>query len=110
MKTFITTSILALFLVLGACSKGGDKENAATTNEQPAKTEGAGHAKKDVVPGSHEDWCSEHEVPESQCTQCDPSLAAAFKATGDWCEEHGLPESQCRKCNPDLKIERPAKK
>lgn len=63
-----------------------------------------------VVPGSHEDWCSEHEVPESQCTQCNASLSAAFKATGDWCAEHAIPESQCRKCNPDLKIERPAKK
>jgi hypothetical protein len=37
----------------------------------------------------------------------DPSLVAAFKATGDWCEEHGLPESRCLACNPDLKIERP---
>jgi hypothetical protein len=48
-------------------------------------------------------------VPESQCTQCNPELIAAFKATGDWCEEHGLPESHCLKCNPDLKIVRPPK-
>jgi len=44
------------------------------------------------------------------CTRCNPSLSAAFKATGDWCPEHGLPESQCRICNPDLKIERPPQK
>ncbi|MBA2538369.1 MAG: hypothetical protein H0V17_01935 [Deltaproteobacteria bacterium] len=110
MKTFITTSILALFFVLGACSKGTEKDKPAATRETPTKTEGAGHAAKDVVPGSHEDWCGEHQVPESQCTQCDPKLAAAFKATGDWCEEHGLPTSHDRKHNPDLKIERPAKK
>lgn len=67
------------------------------------------HAGKDVVPGSYEDWCGEHEVPESLCTRCNPSLIAAFKATGDWCEEHNLPESQCKRCNPDLKIERPPK-
>ncbi len=67
------------------------------------------HASAEVVPGSHEDWCGEHSVPESQCTQCNGSLIAAFKATGDWCEEHGVPESQCRTCNPDLKIERPPK-
>lgn len=67
------------------------------------------HAADGVKPGSHEDWCVEHAVPESQCTLCNPSLAAAFKATGDWCGEHGLPESQCLKCNPDLKIERPPK-
>jgi hypothetical protein len=67
------------------------------------------HAPAGVTPGSHEDWCAEHAVPESMCTRCDPSLTAAFQATGDWCAEHGLPESQCLKCNPDLKIERPAK-
>lgn len=111
MKTIITTVFLALFLALGACSKSGDKaDKAPATTTQPTKSEGSGHAAADVVPGSHEDWCSEHQVPESQCTQCNPKLAAAFKATGDWCEEHGLPESHCRKCNPDLKIERPAKK
>jgi hypothetical protein len=103
MKTFITTALLALCFVLGACTKSGDKDKAPA-----AKTE-SGHAPKGVVPGSHEDWCGEHQVPESQCTQCDPALAAAFKATGDWCEEHGLPKSHDRKHNPDLKIERPAK-
>ncbi len=48
-------------------------------------------------------WCAEHNVPESACTRCDPSLAAAFKAKGDWCAGHGLPESQCVACNPGLK-------
>lgn len=109
MKTLVTTWILALCVVVGACNKSSDKATPTAT-EQTTKTEGAAHAAKDVVPGSHEDWCGEHKVPESQCTQCDPKLAAAFKATGDWCEEHGLPESQCLKCNPDIKIERPAKK
>ena len=97
----ITTLMLALTLSLGACSKEAPK--------QEAKKAETGHAAKDVVPGSHEDWCEEHQVPESQCTRCDPSLVAAFKATGDWCEEHGVPESQCLKCNPDLKIVRPPK-
>jgi len=113
MKTFITAAILTLLFVLAGCNKAGDKDKAPTAKESPTKTEtttGAGHAAKDVVPGSHEDWCDEHQVPESQCTKCDPSLAAAFKATGDWCEEHGVPESQCLKCNPDLKIVRPPQK
>lgn len=67
------------------------------------------HASESVKPGSHEDWCGEHGVPESQCTRCNPKLVPAFKATGDWCPEHGLPESQCLICNPNLKIERPPK-
>jgi len=74
-----------------------------------AKTGTPTHASKDVRPGSYEDWCSEHGVPESMCTRCDKSLIPAFKATGDWDEKHGLPKSQCKKCNPKLKIVRPAK-
>ncbi len=91
---------LLLFSALTAC--GGSEPASAPT---PASAEK--HAPANVVPGSHEDWCAEHAVPESQCTRCNPTLAAAFKATGDWCQEHGLPESHCLKCNPELKIERP---
>ncbi len=91
-----------LFLITLACSTS---EPAATpSTPAPAKSEAAA-----VKPGSHEDWCAEHHVAESQCTRCNPPLSAAFKATGDWCVEHALPESQCVTCNPDLKIERPPK-
>lgn len=93
-----------------ACNKGDSKQSPnetkshATTAGEKANT---GHASADVQPGSHEDWCGEHAVPESQCTECNPALAPAFKATGDWCDEHGLPESQCLKCNPEAEIVRP---
>lgn len=69
----------------------------------------SGHAPKGAVPGTYEDWCGEHQVPESLDTRCNPALIPAFKATKDWCAEHGLPESQCLKCNPGLKILRPPK-
>ena len=82
---------------------------AAACGTSPSVSSDTKHAPANVVPGSHEDWCAEHALPESHCTKCDPALAAAFKATGDWCEEHGLPESHCLKCNPDLKIVRPPK-
>ena len=99
--------LLTLALVTVGCNQ------AEKTNEVgSAAIEGGDttvHAPADVVPGSYEDWCGEHAVPESQCTRCNPSLVAAFKATGDWCAEHGLPESHCLRCNPDLKIERPPK-
>lgn len=91
---------------------GCRQEPSAATAEpsSAASTTAAGrHASATAVPGSHEDWCGEHQVPESQCTLCNPSLVAAFKATGDWCEEHALPESQCRLCNPNLRLERPPK-
>ncbi|KYF82379.1 hypothetical protein BE20_03905 [Sorangium cellulosum] len=108
----ISLVIGALALGGAACSKEapgagkGATEQAAGAAPAPAN---AAHAPKDVKPGSHEDWCGEHGVPESQCSRCNPELIPAFKATGDWCAEHGLPESQCLKCNPDLKIVRPPK-
>ena len=94
--------LLFVLLCLGCLSAGcGEAREVREASEE--------HAEAGVVAGSHEDWCGEHQVPESQCTRCNPELIAAFRATGDWCEEHGLPESQCLICSPDLKIERPPK-
>ena len=104
MKT-IALVLVCLFLTAAACKKEAAESSEAST----AAAETSEHASAEVKPGSHEDWCGEHGVPESQCTRCNPDLIAAFKATGDWCEEHGVPESQCLKCNPDLKIVRPPK-
>jgi hypothetical protein len=117
MKTM--TMLLALALAAGACSKEKDATpKAAPSTPAAGKPEGphdddqrgdGTHATRGVKPGSHEDWCGEHAVPESQCTRCNPDLIPAFKATGDWCEAHGLPMSQCLKHNPELKIVRPPK-
>ena len=105
----MTTSIKRLFVLVSlsftlAC--GG--KPAESVSPAPAANAEAQHG-HGAVPGSHEDWCGEHAVPESQCTRCNPKLIAAFKATGDWCAEHALPESQCLLCHPDLKIVRPPK-
>jgi hypothetical protein len=107
-KTITRSSAFVLLLIATSCSKKEASDGTSPPAAQVAQT-AAGHAPKDVKPGSHEDWCEEHSVPESQCTLCNPTLVAAFKATNDWCEEHGLPESHCRKCHPDLKIVRPPK-
>jgi len=101
-----------LFFILSiACSTSEPSGPPAVPSPGTVVTQtpAAAPAALAIVPGSHEDWCPEHAVAESQCTLCNPSLVAAFKATGDWCPEHGLPESQCRTCNPELKIERPTK-
>jgi hypothetical protein len=76
---------------------------------QPAYAGEEQHAEEGAEPGSYEDWCDEHKVPESQCTRCDKTLIPVFKATGDWCDKHGLPKSHDLKCDPDLKIVRPPK-
>jgi hypothetical protein len=82
---------------------GDAPHGADSAAEHPAAAEphSAG-----IVPGSYEDWCVEHAVPETKCTRCDASLIAAFKATGDWCGDHGLPKSQCLSCDPTLVIAR----
>jgi hypothetical protein len=94
-------ALCAASLLVGCSKSEPGKEGPAATS--------AAHAPADVKPGSYEDWCGEHGVPESQCTRCNPALIPAFKATKDWCEEHGLPESQCTRCNPGLKITRSPK-
>ena len=111
MRTHGFLAAFTAILVFSACGGDRPEPQEAPSTESPApraKTE-ASHADATVVPGSYEDWCGEHEVPESMCTRCNPTLVAAFKATGDWCAEHGLPESQCLACNPDLVIQRPPK-
>lgn len=103
---------LALATLASACESSApepSRSRAGAPSDSPAPSGAQAHGKPGAVPGSHDDWCGEHEVPESLCTRCNPSLVPAFKATGDWCEEHGLPKSQCLACNPDLEIERPPK-
>lgn len=105
-------AVAAIALMMVACDKSEKTATKATpeSNATPVEKKDTKHAEVGAVPGSYEDWCEEHQVPESQCTQCNPDLIPAFKATNDWCDEHGLPESQCLKCNPEIKIVRPAKK
>lgn len=47
-----------------------------------------------------EDWCVEHNVPESRCIKCHPELAGDSAA--DWCKEHGVAESRCTVCHPEI--------
>lgn len=110
-----TEAMIALALAIGVAvfGCGNQNETAARAPESAAPADtvpsaSSGHA-EGIVPGSHEDWCDEHQVQETMCTRCDPSLIPAFKAAGDWDEKHGLPKSQCLKCDPTLKIVRPPK-
>ena len=106
------SKIVVVILTLAFAVFGCDRQvenSSQTTQRSQAAPDTSTHGSASLVPGSYEDWCGEHSVPESACTRCNPSLAAAFKATNDWCNEHGVPESQCLRCNPDLKIVRPPK-
>ena len=105
MKSLFYVAIVVLAV---ACDRGAPAVVAAPASPSTSTATSTAHAAVTAKPGSHEDWCGEHQVPESQCTRCNPDLIPAFRATGDWCEEHGLPESQCLLCNPGLRIERRA--
>jgi cobalt-zinc-cadmium efflux system membrane fusion protein len=52
------------------------------------------------APAASEDWCAEHNVPESTCLACHPELAG--ESPTDWCKEHGVPESKCTICHPEI--------
>jgi hypothetical protein len=110
MRNIVLALILIAVTPFAAACKSEPAPHSGPAASAAAQAAAPRHAPANVTPGSHDDWCDEHQVPESLCTRCNPALVAAFKATGDWCEEHGLPESQCRICNPDLKIERPPQK
>lgn len=99
-------------VALAIAATGCKRDSASTPDTKPilAATASAAKPASSVVPGSYEDWCEEHQVPESQCTKCNPDLIPAFKAAGDWCNEHNMPESQCTKCDPKRKPVRPPKK
>ena len=45
------------------------------------------------------DWCSEHNVPESQCVECNPDLMPKPKCLG-WCQLHLVHD--CPLCNPQV--------
>lgn len=46
-----------------------------------------------------DDWCKEHNVPESQCIECNVKLVPPVKDYG-WCKEHGV--AQCPLHHPDV--------
>jgi cobalt-zinc-cadmium efflux system membrane fusion protein len=93
--------ILCLGVALGigvpALFESNDGEIAVSASTEHSADDGHGHG--DAPAG---DWCAEHRVPESACTQCNADLIPTFKAANDWCVEHNLPESHCRLCNPDI--------
>jgi cobalt-zinc-cadmium efflux system membrane fusion protein len=46
-----------------------------------------------------DDWCKLHNVPDSQCIECNTTLVPHLKDYG-WCKEHGI--TQCPLEHPDV--------
>jgi cobalt-zinc-cadmium efflux system membrane fusion protein len=84
----VRVSALFLVSVLASCSGASSSEQIPPSSPPSTNTNTNG-------------MCAEHGVLEAVCTQCNPALAAVFKAKGDWCDEHGFPESFCPICRPE---------
>lgn len=46
-----------------------------------------------------DDWCDEHNVPESACVECNPDLLPRTESFG-WCKTHGVHD--CPLCHPEV--------
>ena len=80
----LMTSLLAATLATAGCGQSAGKPNRSAA--QTAQDDGW--------------WCSEHGVPEAECSICSSKAAADFKKKNDWCKEHNRAESQCFICDP----------
>ena len=88
-KTLLIALVATSALAAIGCTNS--PANNADTNQSVTKVD------------THDSWwCDEHGVPEEICAQCNPKLAAKFKADGDWCKLHDRPDSQCFICHPEL--------
>ena len=86
-RLFVLLIVLGIAITGCAADSGGDRAGQQARQDTQAAADE--HAPASVVPGSYEDWCGEHGVPESACTRCDPSLIPAFK--GGWCLVRPIP-------------------
>lgn len=95
-RTFALITLTAV-LIPGCAKNGADvADDQKTDNKQASKNEE--HAKH----GAHDGWwCSEHGIPEEECSMCSAKAAAKFKKAGDWCEKHDRADSQCFICHPE---------
>ncbi|MFO0982216.1 MAG: efflux RND transporter periplasmic adaptor subunit [Planctomycetota bacterium] len=84
-----------------AGTEAGEKEDWCAEHNVPDSTCIACHP--ELAGASPADWCKEHGVPESRCTVCHPEILTRGVA-GDWCTEHGVPESACTACHPEIAV------
>ncbi|MBI4582101.1 MAG: efflux RND transporter periplasmic adaptor subunit [Planctomycetes bacterium] len=87
--------------LFGTRAAAAEKEDWCAEHNVPESKCIACHP--ELAGGNAADWCKEHGVPESQCTVCHPEILAKGVA-GDWCAEHGVPESGCTLCHPELAV------
>jgi hypothetical protein len=99
MRLVSVLSFAAAFSLLLVPGRGFSAEKAPAEKTPPA--EKSPPAKPNPDDARAGDKC-DHGVKKTICTRCNPKLKPVFKAKNDWCAEHDRPESQCAICHPDL--------
>lgn len=95
MIVFRKLGLLAVVIVAAGLVSGcGGEKTDAKNESSPSGTSNASH---DEHSGW---WCTEHAIPEADCSMCSAAAAKEFKEKGDWCDEHNRAESQCFICDP----------
>jgi hypothetical protein len=100
--------LLVAAVVAGGCGKKEDEkaEPAALRGHSPARPAGGGAEESKEAKGDNKHsgwWCTEHGIPEAECSMCSARVARECKAKGDWCDKHNRALSQCFICNPKRK-------
>ena len=89
--------ILGCLIAIGGCGP------IPSTPSAPATSAATTDAKASDKSHDHSGWwCSEHGVPEGECSMCSGKVAKEFKAKNDWCEKHDRAKSQCFICDASL--------
>ena len=94
-RSFITLIFVVLTASGGCGVRDEDVRRDDANSPKSEATADAGHNLEGW-------WCSEHGVPEEECSMCSTDAAAKLKAKGDWCEEHDRADSQCFIHHPEL--------
>ena len=101
MKRTFALIFSSVILVAGCSKPDADvADNAKTDNNQSTKT---GDSKVAVADDHSGWWCTEHSIPEHECSMCSAKFAEKCKKEGDWCEKHNRADSQCFICHPERK-------
>jgi hypothetical protein len=88
--------VSALVLLASGCAKTAD------VAQKPAEFSPAPEIAVDAGHNLDGWWCSEHGLPEEECSMCSTEAADKLKAKGDWCQQHDRADSQCFVCHPEL--------
>lgn len=94
MRSILSLVLVSFIAVVAACKESAPAAETPAHGATPTATAAATTVAADAK--------CEHGVQKDVCARCNPGLKPAFVAKNDWCAEHERPESQCAICHPKL--------